>query len=445
VSVSAILRFAVPASIGAAIFLGPVQFEDSQTVVFGLLADRVGEWLGAALLPALLLITGIAAAGALICRLGLWHPAPHSLAHETFDTGWTWTLLRGAGFLVVLSVALDAGPALVRLPDTGGTVVRDIGMNVVVIYFCGLLLMPLLTDYGLMEFTGTLARPVFRRAFRLPGRAAIDALTSIVSASAIGLLLTINQYRRGTYDAREAGIIACNFSIVAIPFCLLIAEVARIEHRFFAWYLSVVGSCLLCAVILARVPPLSRLPTTRLAPEPASEDTDCTGGIWRRALAVATARAATGPGPRRYFADFGRSFVNTSCGVIGPCMCVATAASLLLFHTPIVDALVEPLRALLEWAAVEQSARVAPGLIAGFGDQFLPTLVAARVDSEFWRFVLAGLSVTQLVFMSEFGMIVLRSPLPIGIGALAGLFVLRTLITLPMLAICAWLFLPVGG
>jgi len=62
----------------------------------------------------------------------------------------------------------------------------------------------------------------------------------------------------------------------------------------------------------------------------------------------------------------------------------------------------------------------APALVAGFGDQFLPALIAVRSDDEFWRFVLAGLAVTQLVFMSEFGMIVLRSPLPISLRMLAG-------------------------
>jgi nucleoside recognition membrane protein YjiH len=323
--------------------------------------------------------------------------------------------------------------------------VRDIGLNVVVIYFAGLLLMPLLTEYGLMEFTGTLARPVFQRAFRLPGRAAIDTLTSLVSASAIGLLLTITQFRRGAYDAREAAIIACNFSIVAIPFCLLIAEVGRIEHVFFAWYLSIIGSCLLCAAILARIPPLSRVPRTRLAPLPAADVEPGAHGLWQRALAAATERAASGPGPRAYLADFARTFVNTSCGVIGPCMCLATVASLLLFHTSVVDVLVAPATLSLEAFAVADAPLLASGLIAGFGDQFLPALIAGRIDSEYWRFVLAGLSVTQLVFMSEFGMIVLRSPLPIGLSTLATLFALRTVITLPMLMGCSWLFTAAPG
>jgi nucleoside recognition membrane protein YjiH len=438
-------RFVVPAALGAMIFLGPVQTHGMQTVVFGMLVTGLREWLEPVLLSVLLLITGAAAFGALLCVLGAWRPRKAGYADQLFAVGWGWMLLRLAGFLVVAAVAFEAGPQWIRLPDTGGTVVRDIGMNVVVIYFAGLLLMPLLTDYGLMEFAGTLARPAFRRAFRLPGRAAIDTLTSLASASAIGLLLTINQYRRGTYDAREAAIIACNFSIVAIPFCLLIAQVSRIEHLFFGWYLSVLTVCLICAAILARIPPLSRIPRTRLAPEPVAEQADAGVGLWRHALATATERAARGPGPRQYLREFARTFVNTSCGVIGPCMCVATAATLLIFHTPVVDALVTPLRLLLEVLAPEEAAQIAPALVAGFGDQFLPALIAARSDDEFWRFVLAGLAVTQLVFMSEFGMIVLRSPLPISLGMLAGLFVLRTLITLPMLLICAWWLVPAAG
>ena len=107
----------------------------------------------------------------------------------------------------------------------------------------------------------------------------------------------------------------------------------------------------------------------------------------------------------------------------------AVGLALLRFHTPVVDWLATPLRPLLEHQQVE-AARVAPGLIAGIGDQ-LPWW--RRTDSEFWRFVLAGLPVTQIIFLSEFGMLILRSPLPATVPMLVALFALRTALTLPVL------------
>ena len=63
----------------------------------------------------------------------------------------------------------------------------------------------------------------------------------------------------------------------------------------------------------------------------------------------------------------------------------------------------------------------------------MPALIAQSVDSPLWRFVLGGLAVTQLVFLSEFGVLILRSSLPVGLAALVHVFVLRTLITAPLL------------
>ena len=77
------------------------------------------------------------------------------------------------------------------------------------------------------------------------------------------------------------------------------------------------------------------------------------------------------------------------------------------------------------------------GIGIGFVDQFMPAIIARSVDAEFWRFVLGGLSVTQLVFLSEFGILVLRSKLPVDLKTLFIVFVQRTIITAPVLLVMA--------
>ena len=69
----------------------------------------------------------------------------------------------------------------------------------------------------------------------------------------------------------------------------------------------------------------------------------------------------------------------------------------------------------------------------------MPALAAGNISNETTSFVLAGLSVTQLIFMSEVGVIILRSSLPLSLGELAMIFLLRTAITLPVLIIGAHL------
>lgn len=130
--------------------------------------------------------------------------------------------------------------------------------SVIVVYFLfAAMLLPLLTDFGFMELMGTLLRNSFRTVFRLPGRSAIDALASWMGSSTVGVLITTQQYRSGFYTQREASVIATNFSIVSVAFCLVIAKFCGVDHVFPQYYLSVVVAGLIAAVVTCRIPPLS--------------------------------------------------------------------------------------------------------------------------------------------------------------------------------------------
>jgi nucleoside recognition membrane protein YjiH len=428
-------KFLLPSAAGIVIFLVPIIDADRQTIVFSLLTDALRAALQPILLQLLYGLITVAAIGSLVYRIGNPLQRGSGIAREAFAASWGWILLRLSGFLVASCVVFDIGPQLLRLEDTGIVVMMDIGINMMLIMIVGLICLPLLTEYGLMEFIGSLLGRRFQRWFRLPGRAAIDMSASLVSASAVGLIVTIGQYERGYYSARQAAVIACSFSIVSLPFCVLIAQVAGIEAHFFGWYVTVLFACLLTAVVLARIPPLSGYPddyhnaagNTRLESD-------------KSAFEAALARAASGPGIRRYLQLVALSMAQILPGVVAPAMGLATAAAILVFHTPIFGWLALPVQWFLELLSVAEAPLIAPGFLAGYLDQFMPALLAQSVASEFWRFVLAGLAVTQLVFLSEFGVLVLRSSLPVNLADLTAIFIERTVISAPLLAIGAWFF-----
>ena len=58
-----------------------------------------------------------------------------------------------------------------------------------VFIFAGLLL-PLLLDFGLLEFVGTMMTRIMRPVFRLPGRSAVDCFASWLGDGSVGILLT---------------------------------------------------------------------------------------------------------------------------------------------------------------------------------------------------------------------------------------------------------------
>ena len=367
----------------------------------------------------------------------------HKTLQNLFHVPVIWLLLRLAGTSFALIYFLQLGPEVLKSEAIGGAVFVGIAVNVTAVYISACILLPLLTDFGLMEFVGNLARPLFRKVFRLPGRAAIDAVASFVGASAIGLLITISQHDRGNYTGREASVIAMNFSVVSIPFSLVVATVAGIEHLFIPWYGVVILACLTAALITPRLPPLSRKADTYMttAPAAASENDSDSGAhsYIGGALHSALRRAELSPGIHGFFATGLTNLAFFLFSVITAAMALATVAALLVFHTPIFSWLGYPFIALLEFAQIPDAASAVPGLFSGFMDQYIPAIVASGIDSNATSFVLAGLSVCQLIYMSEVGVIVLRSSLPLTLTDLAVIFLLRTAIALPILIIGAHL------
>ncbi|MFQ6005757.1 MAG: YjiH family protein [Woeseia sp.] len=412
-------RFIVPSLFGVFVFLTPIAWNGQLTIGIGI----VTGWIRTALpdidieivillliVSSLLTVAGSAFKSKWIRR--------RALLRELFDVPPVWLILRLLGTAFGLVYYLQIGPELLRSEQIGGAIFIDIAFNVVTVYISACLLLPLLTDFGFMEFIGTLARPFFRRLFQLPGRAAIDATASVIGAASVGLLITISQYERGFYTAREASVIALNFSIVSIPFSLVVAAAAGIEELFITWYATVVVICLIAAFVTPRLPPLSGKMDRyyEAAGQQIHEDYRADLSLLSEAWQKAVARAKDSPGPSAFLISGVSNLMFFLFAVVAAAMALATIAALLTFHTPIFQFLGAPLVPLLAFAHIPEASVAAAGLFAGFMDQYMPAVVAGGIDSELTSFVLAGLSVAQLVFMSEVGVIILRSQLPIGLG-----------------------------
>ena len=70
---------------------------------------------------------------------------------------------------------------------------------------------------------------------------------------------------------------------------------------------------------------------------------------------------------------------------------------------------------------------------------FLPAAIGKAIESELTRFVICVVSLTQLIYMSEVGVLLLKSPLPLNFLNLVQIFLIRTLLVLPMAAAVAHL------
>ena len=436
------LRFLLPSALGVLIFLVPIPWDGRITIGIGVITNLIkslmGEY-GLHLLIVLAVSTSLLTLLGTIFRVG-WIQR-HDGLKDLFAVTPVWLILRLIGTIFGLIYFFQVGPELLKSESVGGPVFVGIGVNVLAVYTSACLLLPLLTDFGLMEFVGTLARPLFNRVFQLPGRAAIDSVTSLVGASAIGLLISIRQYERGNYTGREASVIATNFSIVSLPFSLVVATVAGIESYFIPWYGVVILACLTAALITPRLPPLSRKADSYILDkrDAAAGTERGSESLLKEAWHNALQRAEQGPDIRGFFSAGIKNLMFFLFSVVTAMLALATIASLLVFHTPIFSWLGTPFIPLLEFAQLPEAADAAPALFTGFLDQYMPAIAAAGIDSNVTSFVLAGLSVCQLVFMSEVGVIILRSSLPISLMELLVIFLLRTAIVIPVLIIGAHL------
>jgi nucleoside recognition membrane protein YjiH len=162
-------------------------------------------------------------------------------------------------------------------------------------------------------------------------------------------------------------------------------------------------------------------------------------GLCIEAWTSALRRAEKSPNLQHYLRKATANLLFFLVSIMAAVMALATLAALVTFHTPVLTWLSYPSIGLLELAQVPEATAAAPDSLAGYMDQYLPALVAGSVESPATSFVLAGLAVCQLIFMSESGVIMLRSTLPLSLLDLTVIFLLRTAIVLPVLIMGAHL------
>jgi len=70
--------------------------------------------------------------------------------------------------------------------------------------------------------------------------------------------------------------------------------------------------------------------------------------------------------------------------------------------------------------------------LIGIIDMFLPAVLAKGIESELTRFVVITISITQLIYMTEVGVLILKTAIPLSFINLLQVFLLRTAISLPI-------------
>nr|WP_290699059.1 YjiH family protein [Halomonas sp. UBA3074] len=437
-----LLKFLIPSIIGVLLFLVPFQVGDSINIGMGMMADGLQALLGSALPAIAMFVLCLSVVVTLYVKLARPAWAKDGHFKDMFDVGAIWVAMRILGAIFVIMTFFQVGPEFVTASYTGGVMLNDLAPVLLTFFFFAALLLPFLVEFGFMEFIGTMVRKPFRVIFNLPGRSAIDATASWMGSGTVGVLITAQQYEQGYYNGREASVIATNFSVASIAFSLLVTNFVEINHLFVQFYFTVVVSGLVAAVIVSRIPPLSRKSNAYYEPVGCqlSEERTDNVGLFRYSLLQATRRAAGAPGPKELARLALLNVIDIFLTLLPLVFAIGTVALILAEFTPLFTWLSYPMVPVLELLRIPEAQAAAPATLVGFADMFLPAVLATNIESELTRFVIACLSMTQLVYMSEIGALLLKSKIPIKFWELAVVFLLRTAITLPIIAFMAHTF-----
>ncbi|MBU3145121.1 YjiH family protein [Clostridium sp. CF012] len=443
-STKQILIFAIPSIIGLLLFVIPFPWGGGNlTIGVGYFAAKFSEAYGKGL-PEFMVYVVIASA--IITSLStvvkpkfisnnkflkeLFIVTPLTLAIRIVAAIFAYAVLHS-----VTVIGLDK----ISNKNTGGVVVNDLFPVLATWFFFSGFFLPLLMEFGSMDYFGTLIRKFMRPLFKTPGRSAIDAIASWIGSGPVGVVITDKQYKGGYYTSKEASIIAVCFSLVSLPFAVFIASFLKLSVSFVAFYGTISIASLAAALVLPRIYPLNKKSDNYFkgVDVEINEEVPAGRGVHDWALERGIKRAELAPGFIGLITSGLKTVADVYFSLMPIVMLLGTVSLVVAEYTPLFSTISIPLIPLFELMKIPDASLAASATIVGFVDMFLPAIFVKGSQFEITRFIVGALSFTQLIYLTETGAIILRSKIPLNFKDLAIIFLERTLITLPIIVLIA--------
>ncbi|ELI6432550.1 YjiH family protein [bacterium 19CA06SA08-2] len=349
------------------------------------------------------------------------------------------SLFKLIGLVLALMYVANLGPAWLMTPDRLPFLFDKLAMSVGLIVPIGAMALTFLLGFGLLELIGVLMQPVMRPLWRTPGHSAIDAVASFVGSYSVGLLITNRVFLAGKYTVREAVIIATGFSTVSAAFMIIVAKTLNLMEHWNFYFWSTLVITFVITAILARVPPISNMAHHVETDEPLPAGKN----RWQAALASGLTQSGMAQPVLRQLQNNLKDGLLMAAAVVPTILSVGLLGLLLAQHTPLFDLLgwlLWPLTWLLELGEPLETARA---LSAGLAEMFLPAILLKDADLLV-RYVTAVVSVSSVLFFSASIPCILATRIPVSVGQLVVIWLLRTLLGIVLAALCGKLAMAAG-
>jgi len=448
-----IVKFIIMSMIGAFLFFVPIpRAEGAATIPLGILIEWLEGLFGRVAITESFglqhLLMVIAISISFVGTILAYTVKPSFIMNNpkmkaAFKTSPIYFISRAIAFVLVWMIFLNMGPNLIMdiINNNTGDIMIGLAAHLMIVFLILVPAMPILTSFGLMEFAGILGRKIVHFIFVLPGRASIDLLASWFGSSAAAIIITRDQHEKGYYTGREAAVIATNFSLVSLPFTFVVASTLDLLQYFGWFYLIICTVCIFLAILMPRIWPLKALPDQYLKNTGKQIDEEIPENTSMFKLAVNRAgEAAHKVTAKDIVGSSVKGYLDIFIDLIPIILAWGTLALIIGEHTPIITWISTPMGWYLQLLNIEGAMQYASATLIGFIDMFIPAFVLAEAPTA-TRFMLGTLSIIQIIYLAETGALILKSKIPLNIGKLFIIFMMRTIIALPIIVLLTHLFL----
>lgn len=353
--------------------------------------------------------------------------------------GWGTGVLYYISAVFAVMMVFQVGPAQIVNDSAGGEAISLAGSTLLTVTIAGWLV-TFLTEFGILEFVGTLMEPFMRRVFKLPGQSAVTAVSAFVAAPAVGVFMTNKLYHENVYTKKEACCVATNFSVVSLGFFALLVSITGTTYMYGQVALTSLVVVFILAAIVIRIPPLSKEKDQyyngMIQTDAMRKPSRYTKDIFKKAVGASTTKVSQTP--YSVFATSVPDVLSFAVKIVTFVQALATIALLVSNYTPFFEWIGKPMIPYLELCQMPDAAAIAPATLVGIAEIALPVMtIAGQQIAPMSIFFVIVLSTVQIIFFSESANAMMKADMGLTFGKLVMIFLIRTIIAIPIVSLFA--------
>ncbi len=360
----------------------------------------------------------------------------NKLFKSIFSTSPFYIVNRFLGATICILVYFGVGPEFIISEDTGASMF-SLATQLAILVPSMLLLQTFILEFGAMEFIGELIGFIIKPIFKVSEMGAVSIISAWVGPGNAAILGTRELFEEGYYTVKEAAIIGSQFATSSVGWIVLVSSVFDIMDHFPALFLVITLVGFIVAIISVRIPPISNYPETYVDGETISPIQN-KENIDQSKIAYAFDRALQ-RADQVSFKNFSAKIHNMLFYVVWlqPIIIAwGTLALITSIYTPILEWVSLPVEMILKAANVAEPAASASAIMSGFADNYLPVILGKDIASVASRFIIAAMSILQIVFMSEIASLLTSSKVMKSFKDVLLVFIIRTFVSLPFVILC---------